>query len=388
MKMPDKEEVKRALALLFPPEETTELRCVGHRDTIGGYYRDQEKLAQDACLLNAEFEPKQNVYVCLNPINPQLFGRRADKFALLNKGEGVKDSDVICRRRLLIDLDPVRPAGVSATDAQKRAAFERAKQVWEFITSDLSFPEPIAADSGNGLHLVPLFADLPNDNVTKWACEQFLRLLGDRFSDGEVKIDQSTFNAARIGVLYGTVKRKGCDIPEQPHRLSKILYVPDPLVPVTLDQLLAIVGQYPGDQRTDPQSGNRLQLDMWNIEQLLRKRGIDFHRDEYQSDRGPAIRYVLPTCPWNADHTDSAAFIIQWPNGAIAAGCHHDGCKGKGNDWQALKKLWALPTGPGISSADIVLPATQPHIAPSIYAGRASPISTVTTPVAAMSTIV
>jgi len=48
-------------------------------------------------------------------------------------------------------------------------------------------------------------------------------------------------------------------------------------------------------------------------------------------------KWVLERCPWNDDHTDTSAYIVQLPNGAVAAGCHHDSCAG--NDWHALRDL-------------------------------------------------
>jgi hypothetical protein len=51
-------------------------------------------------------------------------------------------------------------------------------------------------------------------------------------------------------------------------------------------------------------------------------------------ERG-GYRWVLEECPWNG-HTDSAAFIARLPNGAIAAGCHHDSCQGYG--WRDLRQ--------------------------------------------------
>ncbi len=37
-------------------------------------------------------------------------------------------------------------------------------------------------------------------------------------------------------------------------------------------------------------------------------------------------RWVFDTCPWNPDHRNRSAYIVQFPNGAVAAGCHHNGC--------------------------------------------------------------
>ena len=73
------------LQVLFQPGETVELRCVGNR-TLNGFYRDFAKLAQDAETLNTDFNPKQNVYVCLNPVQPELFARCADKFGPTERG--------------------------------------------------------------------------------------------------------------------------------------------------------------------------------------------------------------------------------------------------------------------------------------------------------------
>ena len=48
-------------------------------------------------------------------------------------------------------------------------------------------------------------------------------------------------------------------------------------------------------------------------------------------------RWVLNPCPWNSAHTNKSAFVVQFASGAIAAGCHHNGCHG--NNWYALRDL-------------------------------------------------
>jgi hypothetical protein len=47
---------------------------------------------------------------------------------------------------------------------------------------------------------------------------------------------------------------------------------------------------------------------------------------------------VFDTCPWNPEHTDRSAYVVQSASGAVAAGCHHNGCGGK--DWAALRELF------------------------------------------------
>jgi hypothetical protein len=48
-------------------------------------------------------------------------------------------------------------------------------------------------------------------------------------------------------------------------------------------------------------------------------------------------KWIFPVCPWNADHRNRSAYIVQHANGAIAAGCHHNGCASE--DWHTLRHL-------------------------------------------------
>ena len=48
-------------------------------------------------------------------------------------------------------------------------------------------------------------------------------------------------------------------------------------------------------------------------------------------------KWILNPCPWDPSHTDRAAYLVQHASGALAAGCHHNGCAGK--DWAALRAL-------------------------------------------------
>ena len=48
-------------------------------------------------------------------------------------------------------------------------------------------------------------------------------------------------------------------------------------------------------------------------------------------------KWVLPVCPWNPEHRNRSAYVVQFPSGAIAAGCHHNSCQGKG--WPELRDV-------------------------------------------------
>ncbi|MBL8795503.1 MAG: hypothetical protein JNM56_16480, partial [Planctomycetia bacterium] len=123
-----------------------------------------------------------------------------------------------------IDADPERPVkGIPSTDAEKSRAEAVILLVQEHLAA-LGWPAPVLADSGNGYHL--LYAiDLPADDGG--TVERCLKALAAEFDTDAVKIDQTVFNPARICKLYGTAARKGDDHPARPHRVSRILEVPE-----------------------------------------------------------------------------------------------------------------------------------------------------------------
>src|SRR5688572_11638474 len=78
---------------------------------------------------------------------------------------------------------------------------------------------------------------LPNDPESLELVRGVLEALSFRFSDGRVSVDTATANAARIWKLYGTTARKGDSTEDRPHRVSKLLKVPEQRTEVSRDQL-------------------------------------------------------------------------------------------------------------------------------------------------------
>jgi hypothetical protein len=159
------------------------------------------------------------VYVTLNPVNPALLARASNRLRTVGRNDALtSDADITKRRWLPIDLDPVRPSGISSTDQEHLLAVERAFQVRETLCRD-GWPHPIVGDSGNGANLL-YRVELPSgDHELVKRC---LQALAARFDDDRMKIDQKVFNPARIWRLYGTVNRKGDNVAERPHRLARV----------------------------------------------------------------------------------------------------------------------------------------------------------------------
>lgn len=323
-------EMLRAVEVLSEPGGVVELRAINGGAIAGGYFDNFEALGKKAAKLD---EQGYTAYVTLNPAEPALLARASNRVAR-GKVERTSDSDIIRRRWLLVDADPVLPAGISATDEEKEAALRRAREVCGYLKGQ-GWPEPVAGDSGNGAHL--LYAvDLPNDAESLALVKGVLEALSFKFSDGRVKIDTSVCNAARISKLYGTTARKGDSTGERPHRISKLLKVPDERVEVSREQLEAAAASKPepprqtaGGRRITPGAPPAFDLGAW-----IGEHGVPIKRE------GPwqqGYRYVLEECPWNG-HTDNSAYIVRLPGGGIFAGCQHDSCRTGENRWRELRK--------------------------------------------------
>jgi len=131
------------------------------------------------------------------------------------------DADVAWYSWLPIDADPVRPSGVSATDAEKKKSLEVMESVAAFFSEQ--GVTTVRADSGNGFHLlIPIQLGVTDAPLVM----RVLAALDERFSTDDAKIDRVNFNPARIFKVYGTVARKGEASEERPHRAARLLSIP------------------------------------------------------------------------------------------------------------------------------------------------------------------
>jgi len=217
-------QIMAALELFREPEDVTELRALGVRAPNGyktcvyGYFNVPRRLAEEAAKLSGRAE---GVYFTPNPVIPFLLARAANRVMPSSAGDCTKDHEILSRRWLPVDVDPVRPKGVSATAEQHELALERGLACEAFLLAQ-GWPRPIAVDSGNGIHLY-VRIDQPNDDAAKDLVQRVLQTLAARFDDPRVKVDVATYNAARVMKIPGTLACKGDNIPAQPHRLASLL---------------------------------------------------------------------------------------------------------------------------------------------------------------------
>jgi hypothetical protein len=223
------EEVLTWARLILEPAQVTELRALevtesGWRapHTVSGYF-DYDHLDAMAAAAVKLSPCAKGVYLVLNPIDPALIARAANRVRGVGKNDPLtSDKDILRRNWVPIDTDAQRPAGISASDQEHEAAIDRAREIRNYLRGE-GWPEPILADSGNGGHLL-YRVDLRREDGG--IVERSLKALADRFDDDLVKVDQTVFNPARIWKVYGTLSRKGDNLAERPHRVARILEGP------------------------------------------------------------------------------------------------------------------------------------------------------------------
>jgi hypothetical protein len=343
----DKSAVLRSAHVLFAARQVVELRAphtvtpqwrTPH--TVAGYFDDWNCLAEAAVRLHS-----RGIYWTPNPVNPALLARAANRVVDQGKGDSLTAAnDILARRWLLVDLDPVRPANISSTDEELGLALARAVDLRGCL-ADLGWPAPLYASSGNGAHLMYRI-DLPADDDT--LVMRTLAALAARFDDDRVRVDQKVFDPNRIWKVYGTVAAKGDNTPERPHRLATVLDAPahltgpDPQL-VTPDQLAAFAVPKSQPVRSLPAgTGSRVRAPgpaangTFDLEAWLERYRVPAGEPRPWSSTG-GRKWIFAECPRDPAHTDTA-FIVQFPDGPIAAGCHHNSCRAL--DWAAVRGMY------------------------------------------------
>ena len=304
----------------------TEVRILG-RFQYSGYFKSFDNLVKQLSPYT-DMDDEQ-IYFVLNQISEDCYARpQCEKFIKSPKST-TTDSDIIRRKFLMVDCDPIRKTAINASDIEHNLAMQKARDIFKYLRGK-GFPDPIVCDSGNGTHLqIPV--DLPADEETTEILKRFYKYLGEKFTDEHIDIDQKVYNNARLCKTYSTTAKKGANIPERPWRDSKILYVPQELKIVPIEKFKEIADLLPPEEpktapvRPQMAYGNNAPFDIvtW----------LNQHNIEYKvQTQGSSTKYVLRHCPWESSHSsvkeyESALFVDV--DGKIKFSCFHNHCADK-----------------------------------------------------------
>lgn len=330
--------------LFFKSGEVTEIRILGlfgngpwggyAKGTVSGYFNNTDKFSD--CVKQIEsLQQATGVYFTLNPVDPALLARANNR--LIVPKTATTDNQIICHRWLLIDSDPIRPGGISATEGELETALEFSCRIADYLT-EYGFPQPITANSGNGGHLLYLLSDLSNLPEVSELKNKALKALAATFNTVQTTVDEKVFNAARIVKLYGTYARKGDSTDDRPHRMSQIESIPKPLVSVTLEQLKWLSSQFKKETASNSlcttKPSNNGNLGALDVESYLTHYGVEVIKNK--NDRTGYI-YGLRHCIFNPEHAGNEAAIIQKPDGMLTYQCFHSTCQGR--TWTEARQI-------------------------------------------------
>lgn len=317
----DLEKLKEALAILKPNGQLFEIRILQGKQTISGYFTEADKLERELHKVNLK---GANVFYTLNQIDESCYSREQHDCFRQCKTT-TSDADIISYNWMLVDLDPVRRPGISSTDEELKAAYDRGLQIVEYLR-DMSFPAPVMACSGNGIHLL-YSVHLQNNKDNENLIEHCLKALATLFNDDKVEVDTSVFNPARISKLYGTRAQKGSDTENRPHRMSRIISTPPNKEVVKRELLERLAAEYP-QELTRVAPSDRC----FDVEEWLDRYGLRVNK---VSEWKGVTKYVLDECPFDGSHKAPDSAIIKMASGAITFKCFHNSCSG--HDWRELR---------------------------------------------------
>ena len=323
--MIDRIELKKTWDLFVGVDGFTEVRILG-KFQYSGYFKSFDNLCK-------QLEPytemdDEQIYFVMNKIKDDCYARpQCEKFVKSPKST-TKDDETIIRKWLLCDFDPVRLPNISSSNEQFELAHKKAQDVYRFLR-DKGFGDCVIAISGSGWHiLIPV--NIPCNDETDKVVKEFYTYMGSVFSDDKVEFDEKVYNRSRITKLYSTYAKKGANLPTNPWRQSKIVYIPKELKPTPIEKIKELANLAPKENpKQAPNRPNRQYNNApFDLRTWLNEHGI-VYKEEINSD---GTKFVLEHCPWEDTHSnkqkwDSALF--QNSDGQITFSCFHSHCKDK-----------------------------------------------------------
>ena len=264
-----------------------------------------------------------NWYFVFNQIDyDQLNGKMRnsscmEKIAMSN--HCICDIDIVRRKWVMLDFDPVRPSGTSSTFEQLSYASMTAKKVWDFLFHN-GFYDYVGCVSGNGYHIM-LPCDLEANEQTDNLVSDFIKVISMLFSDENVAIDTQVSNRARLTKLYGTVAHKGEHSALTPHRTSCFKHVPQEIKPIDKAYFEKIVAAFM-TPNSRPSSENNYGRGKFSLEFFLKSHNIAFEQRSIAGGR----KYILKECPFNSEHKSPDSAVFEFEDGRLGFKCFHNSC--------------------------------------------------------------
>lgn len=322
--MIDLVELKKTWDLFVGEGGFTEVRILG-KFQYSGYFKSFENLCKQ--LESYTEMDDEQIYFVMNSIRPECYARpQCEKFVKSPKAT-TKDDEIVKRNFLLCDFDPVRLPNISSSPEQFELAHKKSQEVYRFLRGR-GFSDMAVAISGSGWHLL-IPVDIKCDDATDSIIKDFYTYMGKEFSDESVEFDVKVYNRSRITKLYSVVAKKGANLPSNPWRQSKIVYIPQQIEPTSIEKIKELADLVPKEEVKPVQRKNLYRnTDRFDIEAWLSNYGIEYKKKQ----DGTSTKYEIKTCPWHDTHSVDNPYssaIYQDADGKLTYTCAHSHCADK-----------------------------------------------------------
>lgn len=248
------------------------------------------------------------------------------------EGEFITRKDVKRWKNLIIDLDPVRPAGTVSLQEELDAAWTLHNKIYDEAIEPY-FQGGMTFLSGNGYHLwAPIDLEVNQESIA--VVSEFLETIKQIYQTDRVVVDTCFKNAAQLTTLYGTVKKKSLYRNVLPgttleHRQSRIEKLVSRRQETSLEQLKEINNQLKNKYM---KKENVLEVE---VEKTQREKNVEWFKQfareynievkSYKEDAN-GVFANLEKCPFCENDDSTGHAVKMWDNGDYTNFyyiCHH-----------------------------------------------------------------
>ena len=249
------------------------------------------------------------------------------------EGEFITRKDVKRWKNLIIDLDPVRPAGTVSLQEELDAAWTLHNKIYNEVIEPY-FQGGMTFLSGNGYHLwAPIDLEVNQESIA--VVSDFLETIKKIYQTDRVEVDTCFKNPAQLTTLYGTVKKKSLYRNVLPgttvvHRQSRIEKLVSRRQETSLEELKTIITKI----KEKYMINKELKVEE-KVEKTQREKNLEWFKQfasEYnievksykEDDNG--VFANLEKCPFCENDDSTGHAVKMWDNGDYTNFyyiCHH-----------------------------------------------------------------
>lgn len=277
--------------------------------------------------------------------------------------------DVKRWKNLIIDLDPVRPAGTVSLQEELDAAWTLHNRIYDEVIEPY-FQGGMTFLSGNGYHLwAPIDLEVNQESIA--VVSDFLETIKKIYQTDRVEVDTCFKNPAQLTTLYGSVKKKSLYRNVLPgttlvHRQSRIEKLVSRRQETSLEQLKEINNQL---KIKYMKKENVLEVE---VEKTQREKNVEWFKqfaskynievNSYKEDDN-GVFANLKKCPFCENDDSTGHAVKMWDNGDYTNFyyiCHHKNhCQVNKETKHWWREYYMHITGTDLQTGEVVVAREQ-----------------------------